>query len=207
MRTLTRIGFGIVLTVGAAACVSAQGTNNPPNTNDQSAELLEETRLMSLQVEEKPTERSEDLLLVTQISDLALEQDYAFAEVEGDDPCLLPENTALPQCEQSALSALATDMTKLSASEVALKELQAIVPDVIDPDSFDADRTANEIGRSGRNLQSQVSMALGTEFLMPQTDVEPEARPEPQIELDPANLEFLNRLPGGPPVPPARPTQ
>lgn len=115
-------------------------------------------------------------------------QSYAFDDVEGDHPCIRDGQI------DSACSARAAELDRRVAGPMerrsratAESSLQSITPDVIDPDTFDPVRTAEEIGRTGR-LQSQAAQSLGTNLL---ENVPPPTQPEPANPAEPV-------LPTGP---------
>lgn len=114
---------------------------------------------------------------------------YSFADVEGDDPCLLEANRNRPQCNAEPGGLRDRQGARGHRDgRTALSELQAITPNVIDPTTFDADRAADEIGRPQGDPQSQIGMAVGADFLTP-----PPLPPEP--ELDETDADLSEELP------------
>lgn len=94
--------------------------------------------------------------------------DYAFEAVEGDHPCddaRGSSSMAREQCQATsrALSnALARDANR--GRRGAAAELQSLTNEVIDPETFDPQRTIDEIGRGGR-LNSLAAQSKGSQFL------------------------------------------
>ncbi|MEL6860977.1 MAG: hypothetical protein AAGL11_04000 [Pseudomonadota bacterium] len=176
MKTFLLTALGSVLCVSATACAS------PPPTEDTFDGVGIE------QAAESDRQFENSLLQIEQISSYELNRDYDITEVEGDDPCLLPENVDLAQCQKSLLSGMKQQENRGRNADTALQEIQAIVPEVIDPDTFDADRTADEFGRSNRLVQSQAGLAVGNQFLMvPEAE---DLRPE-DGDLTPENAQEL----------------
>ncbi|MEM6410528.1 MAG: hypothetical protein AAF683_03225 [Pseudomonadota bacterium] len=126
------------------------------------------------------------VLGIEQVTSETQGSDYAFKDVEGIHPCQR-EDVITDDCREiSARLAeqLAAEQTGRGTS--ALSELQAITPDVVDPQSFDPVVTADELGRLPVP-QSQAAQALGFQLLQPPAPVPVEPEPE-----DPAVDDFGN---------------
>lgn len=137
-----------------------------------------------------------ELFQVEQISKNNTRPDYTFADVEGDDPCLAEENRGLAQCKTALGNGSAGHAARPDGTaQNALSELQAITPNIIDPETFDADRTADEIGRPDGHPRSQVGMAVGADFLAPPPPPPEPEQPEPELERA---LPPIPHLPDGP---------
>ena len=123
-----------------------------------------------------------------QVEQVALDDQplsYEFSYVEGDDPCSSELNANTAQCRQISSEShgeIASGRSRGSSS--ALSELQTILPEIVDPSTFDAERTASEIGRSDLRLRSQAAMAVGAEFLAPPLPAEPEQASPDALEVD-----------------------
>lgn len=116
---------------------------------------------------------------------------FSFEDVQGDHPCR-GAGQGTDQCAavSKALSdAAARDANQKTGRRSAEAELQSLTNQVIDPGSFDPERTIDEIGR-GNQLNSLASQALGSEFLngslpIPDTAPTPDEVPDlPPIVLD-----------------------
>lgn len=129
----------------------------------------DEARLMAL---------SDDLGIaqIEQASDVR--EDYAFDEVEGNHPCLTNPDLS-EDCKAISEDILnrAQRAAKVRKRNAAV-DLQAITPDVVDPDTFDPTRTAEEIGRV-RELRSDAAQAVGA-FLLGESVLVP-VTPEPDL--------------------------
>ena len=168
----------ILCVMGAISCASAAPKTGDLNSDEASARILNSEAVLPDQIDNQVGSNSISSLIVDQIDQSPTIADYAFSEVEGDDPCLDPETSQTDRCQPSRLSGSSLVSNTKRSSETALKELQSIVPNVVDPNSFDAERTADEIGRTGGALQSQAGMALGAQFLNPIPELEGEGDPE-----------------------------
>lgn len=168
----------ILCVLGAISCASADPQSSNLNNDDNTARILKSEAVLPDQISNEMNVNAAPSLMVDQIDPGATNTDYGFSDVKGDDPCLDPATSATARCQPGLLDRASLTDGNERNSETALKELQSIVPNVIDPNSFDAERTADEIGRSGGSLQSQASMALGAEFLAPPVELEAESEPE-----------------------------
>lgn len=187
-----------ILTLGtgfvASACahdVDAAGQGDPPAVYQTKidlpkAEPFEAGDLFVPQVgTDEASEDGADLLQVEQLDTSTTgEGGYAFDDVQGDHPCD-GEDQGTPECRavSEALERSVADDSRGSGRS-AEAELQTLTNEVIDPETFDPERTIDEIGRGGTRLQSQAAQALGSEFLMPPPL---EALPEDPAVPDPSN--------------------
>ena len=88
--------------------------------------------------------------------------DLSFDAVEGDHPCS-GSGQGTDACKAASVAVIAAaDQDNRGRGSVG--ELQTLTNRVIDPDTFDPDRTIDEIGRGGQ-LNSLASQALGLDFL------------------------------------------
>lgn len=131
-----------------------------------------------------------DALSIEQVANTLDSRDYGFEDVEGVDPC--QRVGADPEACRDVSAALGSrlDVDRKDGEPSALSELQAITPDVVDPQSFDPIATADELGRL-QLPQSQAAQSLGFQLLQPPAPVpEPEETPEdatgglPPLPLD-----------------------
>jgi hypothetical protein len=193
MLAKTRLISGILCVIGAVSCASAAPQTSEAKSAEATARILKSDAVLPDQIENDTTATPISSLIVDQIDQSAINTDYAFSDVEGDDPCLDPEASTTARCQTSQLSGSSLMGGHKRSSETALEELQSIVPNVVDPNSFDAERTADEIGRSGRSLRSQAGMALGAQFLNPVPELEGEGDPESDRpdEISPLSPDFI----------------
>jgi len=128
---------------------------------------------------EEPSELSSDLVDIGQVDDqTAASSAYAFTDIEGEHPCFRDPEAECPE-ETRRFRTQALGRGGRQSDDNALRDLQALTPDIIDPDSFDPAQTAREIGRSGIP-QSQAALSLGNALLTPPPPVEEE--PDPGID-------------------------
>lgn len=97
--------------------------------------------------------------------------DYAFEAVDGDHPCDDARGNSVmarEQC-QATSKALSNSIARNAnragrAGRSAAAELQSLTNEIIDPETFDPQRTIDEIGRGGR-LNSLAAQSIGADFL------------------------------------------
>jgi len=176
MRTrlygVTAAAFSLL--IGCAADGPIDEFTEPSSSAPRNA-LADSAQTEQIDTEAKPF--AQESLQVEQITSKDRSREYTFADLEGDDPCLIEANRELAQCKSTSIERqVESNTARARNNNRALSELQAITPNVIDPSTFDADRAADEIGRSGRSPQSQIGMAVGAEFLAP-----PPPPPEPEV--------------------------
>lgn len=129
------------------------------------------------------------LLEVQQVQPSEGTSTYGFNDIEVDDPCAVAYN-APEHCR--GLTRGHSNLNLQRRQPSAVFRLQAITPQVIDPSSFDAEKTADEIGRGRAQLNS--SRALGAELLFPE-------RPENQGQEDSNDPPAQSNFPVYPPDP------
>jgi len=179
-RTLLNISGAVVALSLSACAVQAQDTDKLSNKNKEQLSASADDLTVGPQITSEDLPPS-SILFVDQVANTKASQSYAFSDLEGDDPCLHgSEKLGTPQCEIAPRNNSARTSPQSRSSDNALSDLQTITPRVIDPGSFDPTRTADELGRNGRTLQSQAGMALGAKLLAPPPVVEPET-PEENI--------------------------
>ena len=175
--------LSLLTAVCLAGCVSAQEPSNPPQLSEleQSSESTPDTASNDLIIEsdlDAVGSDWNDILSVQQVSDESAFQteDFAFAAVEGDHPCMQEEAVA-EECSQK-IERLADEVElEAATSDFALSEIQALTPNVVDPQTFDPTQTAQDLGRSPRP-QTQAGQAVGFQLLQPAPiPVEPEEDP------------------------------
>lgn len=185
----------LLLAVGCASATDGQVLSETFAKAPQGASY---DRIQADQIDKQGELLSSASSQVTQITTTDRSREYTFADVEGDDPCLTEANRELAQCQASLLgNAGALNADGKRKTGTALSELQAITPNIIDPSTFDADRAADEVGRPGHRLQSQIGMAIGADFLAPPP-------PPPEPELTPEDALRPDGLPPRHIVPPPR---
>lgn len=183
--------------IALVGCVSADTPDQTALTTlTQTSKTIVSDDTQTEQISPTPGQLSSDAYEVSQITADDRSREYTFADVEGDDPCLTRETQDLVQCSLTPLG----DGSGLTAGQkrnegTALSELQAFTPNVIDPSTFDADRAADEVGRPGRRLQSQIGMAVGADFLAP-TPPPPEPEQAPEDAIGQHRLPPIIHLPG-----------
>lgn len=174
----------------AGAC--AQSPANSDRADLSQPEVGSDVResILTAQIDDESSASSQNSLFVDQIGEIDATE-YAFPEVEGDDPCAKPGDDLPEQCNGTSRIGQGQSHLAKGGSNNALAELQSITPTVIDPTTFDADRTADEIGRGSGRLQSQAGMALGADLLAPPPPPKPEPDPNRPFGPDGVPLEHL----------------
>lgn len=127
-------------------------------------------------------------LQVQQLADDTAQIEYSFDDVEGDHPCN-GEGADTDACRAAsrAVAAAAEQSGQRGRGRSAVTELQTLTNKVIDPETFDPQRTIDEIGR-GSLLSSQAAQALGSDFLTVPDPVQPAEPVEEGLGPDGANL-------------------
>lgn len=110
-------------------------------------------------------DKGRDPLRVRQVSNVrAADQEFAFDAVAGDDPCAANPGE---ECAVASGALLAAEATKEPLVQARPEtQFQALTGTVLDPESFDPERTIDEIGRQG-NVRTQAAGAIGVDFLAP----------------------------------------
>ena len=191
MNAKVLIGTSLFMVAPLVGCATAEEsvakqdavevqTAEAPETTD----VLETLPALGIDVEADAADQDwGSVLSVQQVSEVSAEQakSYAFADVEGNHPCLREDRDAEKCAQEAAELAEKIGSEEDSATNnYALSEIQALTPNVVDPQTFDPTRTAQDLGRSSVP-QTQVGQALGFQLLQPPV-VPEEAEPE-----DPAN--------------------
>jgi|GEM_PF-6618454 len=127
-------------------------------------------------------------LQVQQLVDDKAQIEYSFDDVEGDHPCNGEgRNTDACRAASQAIAAAAGQSGQKGSARSAAAELQTLTNKVIDPETFDPQRTIDEIGR-GSLLSSQAAQALGSDFLALPDPVQPTEPVDDGVGPDGANL-------------------
>ncbi|MEM6899430.1 MAG: hypothetical protein AAF583_06645 [Pseudomonadota bacterium] len=194
MAKVLNLTAAILATGSLAMCSSVDVVNQDvPRRVESDANpkavgaVSEELAALGITVaEQSETNDWSAVLGIEQVTSETQGADYAFKDVEGVHPCQR-ENVITEECHDILARLerqIPTEQDGRGTS--ALSELQAITPDVVDPQSFDPVVTADELGRLPVP-QSQAAQALGFQLLQPPAPVPVEPEPE-----DPAVGDFGN---------------
>ncbi len=130
--------------------------------------------LDEFQIPQDTSSQRENSVGINQITSKPEGTDFGFSDIEGDDPCLQNRAAIAPEYCKDTANILQPSPQDNAPKPSALSELQSIVPEIIDPDTFDPERTADELGRKSTSLNTQAGMALGAELLAPPKPPRPE---------------------------------
>ena len=189
MGIIKGISFALVSASLLVGCASQSDQAEVPRRDAADAgapkagAVSKELAALGISAEHSEEKRDYTALLgVEQVSSIATDQNYAFADVEGVHPCQRDEVLTEDCREISAKLAEELAREPTGSNRSALSELQALTPDVVNPESFDPAVTASELGRVPLP-QSQAAQSLGFQLLQP--PVAPPVEPEPEENTDP----------------------
>ncbi|MEO0881432.1 MAG: hypothetical protein AAFY34_01755 [Pseudomonadota bacterium] len=185
MGNKSSIIAALLASVSLTMCASVDGAGEAPKRAASDADpkpsgaVIEELAELGIDVEAPASKEDWSAVLgVEQVTTADEDRNYAFADVEGVHPCQR-EEILTDDCREIS-ARLAEELDRASGDPnrgSALSEIQALTPDVVDPQSFDPVVTAGELGRQPIP-QSQAAQALGFQLLQP--PVPPPAEPEPE---------------------------
>lgn len=180
-----RLASAILAASALTMCASIEdvsdiqsGLQSSRGDKENSRRVSDELSALGISTDTANDEDWNALLTIDQVigSEESSQQEYAFQEIDGVHPCQR-EDVITDDCREIS-EGLARDLERNARSgsqSSAVSEIQAITPDIVDPQSFDPVITAGELGRQPIP-QSQAAQALGFQLLQPPAlPVEPEA--------------------------------